>query len=321
VRAGVSVVVPALGPSEHLARALASLPDALALHPGPDEVILVDDSGRALLRDWAAQCAPYARIVAPGRNRGFAGALGAGIEAARCALVFCMNSDLAVRPGFLEPLVEALEAGDVFAAVPRVLRRGDADGVESLVRLELSAGLARVRQPCVEDPCAPPPPAALGQVRPVPFALGGACLLRRAEFLASGGFDPLFEPFYLEDLDLCWRGWRAGRRCVHVPASVVEHANQGTIGAVVPRSLVLDAIEKNQLLFQWKHLDGEALCAHLDQLERRALDAWLCGDRHVLEVLALALEQLEDALTARAALPPPTAPFVELIGRSDPFAG
>jgi hypothetical protein len=143
--------------------------------------------------------------------------------------------------------------------------------------------------------------------------------MRRSEFLAGGGLDALFEPFYLEDLDLGWRAWRQGRRCVHVPESVVEHLNQGTIAEVAPRALVLDAIEKNQLLFQWKHLEPEALAAHLADLERRCLDAWLDEERHVLEVTALALEQLEQALASRAGLPAACAPFAELARRSDPY--
>lgn len=319
--APVSFVVPALRPSEHLARALATLRAVLGAREGLDEIVVVDDSGQRALIGWTAQRAPGARVIDTGRNLGFAGALEAGIEAARHELVFCMNSDLSVRAGFLEPLVQALEDAEVFAAVPRVLRRGDPDGVESLVRMEACEDDWRVRQPCVEEPRQPPPERALAGPRPVPFALGGACLLRRSEYLEAGGMDALFEPFYLEDLDLGWRAWRAGRRCVHVSASVVEHLNQGTIAEVAPRALVLAAIEKNQLLFQWKHLETGALAAHVDALERRALDAWLDEERAPLEVLALALDQLDDLLESRAAQDDAVAPFAELARRSDPFAG
>ncbi|MCH8031270.1 MAG: hypothetical protein IIB09_05575, partial [Bacteroidetes bacterium] len=59
--------------------------------------------------------------------------------------------------------------------------------------------------------------------RPVPFCVGGAFLVRREEFLEGEGFDPLFEPFYWEDVDLCLAAWRRGRRVLEVPLSVVEH--------------------------------------------------------------------------------------------------
>lgn len=317
---GVSIVIPALRPCDKLARCMESVRLALAARPGSDEVILVDDSGTGAVAAWAAEAAPFATLVDPAQNLGFARAVAAGLAEAHGELVFLMNSDLAVRPGFLEPLVAAMQSDEVFAAVPRVLRAGEQGRVESLVRLDCSGGRLRVLQPYAEEGTAAPPEEALSAIRPVPFALGGACLARRADLVGEAGFDPLFEPFYLEDVDLGWRAWRSGRRCVHVPESVVEHANQGTIGALVPREVALDAIEKNLLLFQWKHLDGEALAEHLDALERRALDAWLCGERHELEVLALALEQLEAALGARARLPAPVASFAELARRSDPFA-
>ena len=316
---GVSIVVPALRPCARLAVCMESLHSALALRAGLDQVILVDDSGTSAVAAWAAAHAPFAEVVDNGQNLGFARAIAAGLAAARHGLAFLLNSDASVRAGFLEPLIAALESPEVFAAVPRVLRGGEDERVESLARLELAAGRLRIEQPCTSERAIDPPAAALDGIRPVPFALGGACLARTAELLADG-FDPLFEPFYLEDVDLGWRAWRGGRRCVHVPASVVEHANQGTIGAVVPRELAADAIEKNLLLFQWKHLDGEALDEHLDALDRRALDAWLCGERRELEVLALALEQLEAALAVRARQAAPVASFTELARRSDPFA-
>jgi GT2 family glycosyltransferase len=317
--AGVSIIVPALRPCEQLQRCMASLDAALSLRSGRDELILVDDSGCGAVAEWARRSAAFAQLVGTGQNLGFQGAIAAGLAAARHELVFLANSDLTVRPGFLEPLVAALAEHDVFAAVPRVLRGGAPEHVESLVRIEPADGKLLVTQPCVGDTRREPPRSALEETRPVPFALGGACLIRRAELLDGRGFDPLFEPFYLEDVDLGWRAWRSGRRCVHVPESIVEHTNQGTIGAVAPRELALDAIEKNLLLFQWKHLDGDALVEHLDQLERRALDAWLGGQRRDLEVLALALEQVEAALAARARLPEAVSSFTELARRSDPF--
>ena len=234
-------------------------------------------------------------------------------------LVFCMNSDLLPRMGFLDPLIAALADETVFAAGPRVLRAGAGEQhVESLTRLELERGRLRVRQPFVDDSSAGPAQALCCELRPLPFVLGGACLLRRADYLALGGFDPVFEPFYLEDVDLGWRAWRSGRRCVHVPEAVVEHINQATIAAVAPRDLVHAAIAKNHWLFEWKHLSGVELARHLEALEAQLCDMALNEDRESLEILALALEQCEAVLEARRE--DPRAPsFRDLARSSDPF--
>jgi hypothetical protein len=55
--------------------------------------------------------------------------------------------------------------------------------------------------------------------------LGGFLMLRRDMLDELHGFD---EGFFLygEDIDLCYRAWRAGWSCWYVPAAIVEHEHQ-----------------------------------------------------------------------------------------------
>ena len=54
-------------------------------------------------------------------------------------------------------------------------------------------------------------------------AVGSAgMLVRRDVWDALGGFDPQL-PLYRDDLDLCWRAWRAGHQVRVVPEAVVHH--------------------------------------------------------------------------------------------------
>ncbi len=297
----VSCVVPALADLDLLAAHLPPLLDELAAADG--EVVLVDDTGTGFLAGWCEPRFPGVRVVAREHNGGFARALADGVAAARGALVFAMNPDLRVRTGFLGPLVEALSDPAVFAATPRVLLPDG--GVESAAPLELRAGLWRLAAP----PAASDVPVDPVEV-PVPFALGGAMLARRDELLAAG-FDALFEPFYVEDVDLAWRAWGEGRRVVLRNDSVVEHRNRGTIARHVPAALVRATIERNWLLFQWKHLDGAELEEHLRTLRARATEALVLGRREELEWFALALESAGEALAGRAESP--ATPFRDLL--------
>jgi GT2 family glycosyltransferase len=319
----VSIVIPALDDTELVERALAPLSAEVERRAAGDEILAVDDSGRAALERFLAARFPAVRILAQPANAGFARALAAGIAAARHALVFAMNSDLEVEPGFLEPLVEAVDDPAVFAAVPRVVRWAPgtpADGrVESLVRLTSAGGFPRLEQPCLAVPPEPEPDPALGPL-PVPFALGGAALLRAADFVALGGFDPLFEPFYLEDVDLGWRAWQSGRRVLYVPRSLVRHRNQATIGSRVAAELRDAVIERNLALFALKHQDGAELSACLDELGERARAAWTLEERAPLEALALVVERLDELLAARATRPPFAGSFTDLARATDPFA-
>ncbi len=314
----VSIVIPAMGDVLLLEFALASLARAQALRRGDDEILVVDDSGEGLLGPWLMEHFPTVRCIHNSENIGFARALSAGVQAAKHELVFAMNSDVRVRAGFLEPLEAALGDEKVFAAVPRILLDGREGAIESIVEVRLENFIARAAQPLLERRATDAALGKLGAVDcPLPFPIGGAFLFRRSIFQQLGGFDPAFEPFYLEDLDLGWRAWKAGLECRYVASSVVEHHHRGTIGALLPESVVLAAIERNRLLFTWKHLDDSALLeAHVRALARRVAEALVDEDRNFLSALCLALEDRLSAAAFAGARTGSSAPSWERVQRA-----
>lgn len=292
----VSVVIPALGDVPLLRRAMKPLLLEFELRDHGDELIVVDDTGTGELTEHHQalfEHHDHVRILTRETNGGFARALATGVEAAHHDLVFSMNSDVIVRRGFLEPLVAACDQADVFAAAPAVWLNGRSDAVESFTAVELRGGLLDVRTP------RPTPPKS--GVHPIPFAVGGTMLFDRARFAALDGFDPMFEPFYFEDVDLCWRAWRSGLRTLYVAGSVVEHHHKGTIGKLLSESRRRAAVERGELLFNWKHLDDADLADHLALLFRRTLDGYLTDRREELIWISLALGKLEEAAGGRDA--------------------
>lgn len=310
----VSVVMPSLDDLDLFEAHLPVLLAELEQHDADDEVIVVDDTGRDVLAPALALRWPSVKVVAMEANSGFARALRAGVEVARHELVFTMNPDVRVRRGFLAPLVACLAEEDVWAVVPRILLGGKEDKIESWAFLRERSGLIELDQPSLREG----PDARALRLAPVAFAVGGASLFRRADFLATG-FDPLFEPFYWEDVDFCWQGWRSGKRVLYQPASVVEHMHRGTIGRRVPQDFVRAMLERNRLLFSWKHLDSPELQKrHLAALYRWALDTYVEDRRDDLVWLAFALEELRTALASRAAMPRARRSFEEILGLARP---
>ena len=300
----ISAVLACLDDQDLLERHLPPLFEEFRRRAAGDEVLVVDDTGDDVLAAWLAERFPEERVrcLAQTKNAGFANAMFNGFSQAEHPLVFGMNPDVLVRPGFLDPLVACFDEDDVHAVVPRVLLNGESDAIESLFQLRFANGEVTLEQPALGERAADDEPLPI-QPTPMVFPVGGAALFRRDVFLERGGFDELFLPFYWEDVDYGWTTWRLGGRVLYQPASVVEHHHRGTIGRVVPKELVRAAIEKNRLLFQWKHLDEQALRdEHLPALYRFAIDAWLGDYRDELVWLALALEESEAALDARATL-------------------
>ncbi len=311
----VSIVIPSLNDPELFELNLPPLLAEVERRSAGDEVLVVDDTGDAVLAAGLAKSFPSVRVVAQAQNSGFAAALLAGVEAARHEFVFCMNPDVRVHAGFLAPLVEHLSDPEVHSVTPRVLLNGDRETIESVMGIRMENGLAYVDQPGLEPGLASQFEA--GEL-PVAYAVGGTCLLRKSEFVAQGGFDPLYEPFYLEDTDLGWGAWRAGQRVVYEAQSVVEHHHRGTIGKRVPRPFVVATTERNRILFQWKFLDDEvALREHVAALYRMAVDAYLSDRRDELVWLCLALDRQELAFASRAGLPQAARTYAEIRSATD----
>jgi GT2 family glycosyltransferase len=82
---------------------------------------------------------------------------------------------------------------------------------------------------------------------------GGSSIIRRNLFLKLGGFDPVYSPFYFEDLDLGYRAWKSGYQLLWEPKCRVEHHHESTMSKFPKRDL--DYIkERNRLLIVWRNI-------------------------------------------------------------------
>ena len=83
---------------------------------------------------------------------------------------------------------------------------------------------------------------------------GAAMAVDCRKFESLGGFDPVYLPGRLEDLDFAFRGYLAGYHARYVPAAVAWHRGAGTFGEVFGASGCEHLALRNTLLFQWKNL-------------------------------------------------------------------
>ncbi len=92
-------------------------------------------------------------------------------------------------------------------------------------------------------------------LRPGLTASAGAVLaVDRDKFTELGGFDPLFLPGRIEDLDFGLRGYLAGYHARYVPAAVAYHLGMATFAEVFGPGGCDQLALRNTLLFQWKNL-------------------------------------------------------------------
>jgi len=241
-----SVVIPNWNGRELLEKYLPSVVEAVAGNPG-NEIVVVDNGSTDGSADFVRAAFPRIKLVALGENRGFGGGSNAGFQAAKNPVVVLLNSDMRVEPGFLAPLLEGFRDPDVFAVSCQIFFSDPAKKREEtgLTQGRWQDGGLKVRHRI--DP-------EIDDLFPCFYGGGGSCAFDRAKFLELGGFDPLFEPFYLEDTDLGFLAWKRGWKVLYQPRSVVYHEHRGTIGKRFGEEQIQAALKKNYLLFAWKNI-------------------------------------------------------------------
>ncbi len=243
-RPEVSVVMVAYGGLAWTERALGALLD----HTDPVyELIVVDNPAAGEgTAELLAREVEGAVLLLNATNVGFSAACNQGAAHARGRYLAFLNNDLFVHPGWLPPLLAALDSHpSVGAGGPCFL---NLDGSLQEAGALLSRSGVPLEYGCGDDPERP----VHRFPRTVDYLAGACLLVRRSAFCEVGGFDAAFGLGYYEDSDLCLRLAAAGWRTLYEPRSVVTHVRGGSGATGGLQSLVL----RNQALFEerWRHL-------------------------------------------------------------------
>ena len=244
--ATATIVVPNWNGRDLLERFVPSWLAAVEKHPG-SEVLVVDNGSSDGSAAWLRENYPQVRVLALENNLGFGGGSNAGFRAATTDIVVLLNSDMRVEADFLAPLLEGFTDETVFAVSCQIFlgdtsKRREETG---LTQGWWQDGGLRVSHK--EDP-------AVTGAFPCFYGGGGSCAFDRRKFLALGGFDELLAPFYLEDTDIGFLGWKRGWKILYEPRSVVHHEHRGTIGKKFSREYIQAVLDKNFVLFSWKNI-------------------------------------------------------------------
>src|SRR2546427_6091868 len=193
---GLSIVIPSWNGRALLEKFLPTVVAAAAAFEAacrqPSEIVIADD---ASTDDTCARLAaqfPDARLESSGERAGpvgFAPTANRGVRAARYALVYVVNNDVALDRTTLPPLAAHFVAPRVFAVASQVYDcdTGVLSGAGQLG--EFRRGFLGIhRRYFVPSPAEVPGPWL------TLFATGGSSLFDREKFLALRGFDEAFAP-------------------------------------------------------------------------------------------------------------------------------
>jgi GT2 family glycosyltransferase len=214
-----SVVIPSFDGRPMLAACLEGL-RGQSVPRGEIEVIVVDNGSTDGTSEWLLETCPEVSVVRLEENAGFAEANNRGAEAARGEWLVLLNNDAVPAPRFLE----ALAATAAERAAPVVGGRILDAGGEAV---EFGGGDLGVFGFGFQRSSWQPGFREHADGAELPFACGGAMLVRRDLFRSLGGFDRDYFAYY-EDVDLGWRLWLSGERIVYAAQAEVRHLRHGT---------------------------------------------------------------------------------------------
>jgi GT2 family glycosyltransferase len=269
---GISGVIPSRNGRDLLAILLPILEGMLRDQPA--EIIVIDNGSEDGTQEFLSKEHPDVRTNVNAEPLSFAVAVNRGIQMARYSHVLLLNNDMRPHDGFFEPLATAFRSvPDLFCATAQIFfpdgRRREETGKAVMP--------ARPQQHAFPVECAMPLEGEDGSY--VFYGSGGCSLYDTLKLRALGGFGELFQPSYVEDLDIGFRAWQRGWPTVFVARSHVTHYHRTTTARYFTPEQLEHIVERNYLRFLKRSVSNPEIFA---RLWRRAIDRlnWKAAIEH-----------------------------------------
>lgn len=248
-------------------------------HSGNAEIIVADNNSSDQSVAFLQQSFPLIRIISLDKNYGFCGGYNRALKQVAADYYVLLNSDIEVTANWLTPMVTLLNNNPHVAAVqPKVLsyhhknkfeHAGAGGGFIDSLGYPFCRG--RILNSVEED-------AGQYNDEVEVFWASGACLMIRSELYHKfKGFDEDFFA-HMEEIDLCWKLHRAGKKIYYCGNSTVYHLGAGTLGYQQPGKTYLNF--KNGLSLIFKHLLPSEL---IYKLPLRILLDWIAAFHFLLK--------------------------------------
>ena len=242
--AGISVVIPSRN-GKDLLRAM--LPEVIRqLEQIGGEIIVIDNGSDDGTADFLRSEYPGVALEVSTAALSFARAVNCGIRTSRYWHVCLLNNDMLVEPGFFAALGAAFQrVPGLFCATAQIFFP---EGVRREETGKAVMPVASERKP-MDFPARCELPFLGEDLSYVLYGSGGCSLFDARKLLQLGGLDEIFEPAYVEDLDLGFRGWQQGWPSVFVAGARVVHRHRTTTSRYYSLEFLERILELNYLRF------------------------------------------------------------------------
>ena len=292
-----SIIIRNYNGKDLLANLLPGLTRVVAERGKADEILVVDDGSIDDSVEFIENNFPDVLLIKISPNSGNSIIpVNVGVRAASNNIVICLDNDVLVDSDFITPILKHFEDKNVFAVCPKIINCTHGNTVESINYPLFKRGRLVGMVPGMTSGAILPDKSV-----DVWYAPGSGAGYDRTKFLAMGGLDILYRPFYYEDMDVCHRAWRRGWRTIYEPDAVTYHLKHVTTKKQLKKEIDFKIYRaKNGLHFSWKNLlDGRLFRIHLVWTFLHFTRALLTGDQVYPRAFLMAISQLKEVLCAR----------------------
>ncbi|WP_315816832.1 glycosyltransferase family 2 protein [Paraflavitalea speifideaquila] len=206
------------------------LPSLLQTTYSNKEIYVIDNFSNDDSIKVLEQHFPSVHIIRMYANKGYASGYNLALSQIQADYFLLVNSDIEVTLGFIEPVIELMEAHDDIAICQPKLRSLDEKQMFEYAGAcggwidRLGYPFARGRILLTIEPDS----GQYDNLAQIFWASGACMFLKSSIYEEIGGF---YDYYYMhqEDIDLCWRAQHAGYKIYACPESVVFHIGGGSL--------------------------------------------------------------------------------------------
>ncbi len=255
----LSIIIPNFNGEQLLKNNLPKVLDAASEYDeGKSEIIISDDGSS----DKSVEIIEYfikknntkteIRLIKSNKNQGFSSNVNSAVSLAKNEIIILLNSDVSPHINFIKPLVKHFSDPNVFAVgcmdesieKGKVVPRGRGVGKWKRGVLVHSKGTLNKNTTL--------------------WVSGGSSAFRKSIWDKLLGLDPLFNPFYWEDIDISYRAQKSGHKVVFEKDAIVRHEHEkGVIRMNYSDTKIKKISYRNQFIFIWKNADLRTLVFHI----------------------------------------------------------
>ena len=254
----LSIIIPNYNGAELLKKNLPKVLDAVKDYKkGTVEIIIPDDpstdNSKKVIKEFIESISDKNIIGKTIENTnkkeaGFSKNVNRGVALSTGDILILLNSDVAPHKDFLLPLLQHFDEGIVFAV--GCMDESIEDG-KTVLR---GRGIGRWQRGFLMHQ------KGENDKDNTLWVSGGSGAFRKSIWDKLGGLDPLYNPFYWEDIDLSYRALKAGYKLIFEPESIVIHEHEkGTIKTKYKSAQVRKIVFRNQFIFVWKNITMQRL--------------------------------------------------------------